>query len=226
MGGFSAPRLHRAQRAPQARIHRNGFMRNWERGAQSNSLGRAWEVSTRFRVSWVALWLGCLGGARGEEFLRNRDWLVGDRLLGELVGVGTLGGALLLGGGSAGQGLRSQGSHGRWGFRALQTYGRRVVRYCPALSSSRIRAQRSFGNRGGGSLARSRAVKGWVGACSTQPSAQLQGLDSGGWTSRSTLQTLLLGAFTKAAGSRWKGSSERCASSTVESKTWCSWFLE
>jgi len=44
--------------------------------------------------------------------------------------------------------------------RALRTYGRRVVRYCPALSSSRMRAQRSFGNRGGGSLARSRAGSG------------------------------------------------------------------
>jgi len=52
---------------------------------------------------------------------------------------------------------------------ALRTYGRRVVRYCPALFSSRIRAQRSFGNRCGGSLARSRAGKGWVGPCSTTP---------------------------------------------------------
>lgn len=89
-----------------------------ERGAQSNSLGRAWEVSTRFRASWVALWLGCLGGARGKELLRNPDWLVGDRLFGERVGNGTLGGVLRLGGGSAGQGLHSQGSYGRWGYRA------------------------------------------------------------------------------------------------------------
>ena len=93
-------------------------MRIWERGAQSNSLGRAWEVSTRFRASWVALWLGCLGGARGKELLRNPDWLVGDRLFGERVGNETLGGVLRLGGGSAGQGLRSQGSYGRWGYRA------------------------------------------------------------------------------------------------------------
>ena len=70
-------------------------MRIWERGAQSNSLGRAWEVSTRFRASWVALWLGCLGGARGKELLRNPDWLVGDRLFGERVGNETLGGVLL-----------------------------------------------------------------------------------------------------------------------------------
>ena len=49
----------------------------------------------------VASQLGCLGGARGEEFLRNRDWLVGDRLFGERVGNGTLGGVLHLGGGLA-----------------------------------------------------------------------------------------------------------------------------
>ena len=57
-------------------------MRIWERGAQSNSLGRAWEVSTRWCASWV---------------------------------------------GSAGQGLRSQGSYGRWGF-ALPRCGNGVLR--------------------------------------------------------------------------------------------------
>ena len=110
-----------------------------ERGAQSNSLGRAWEVSTRSRSSWVAprdracarrdrtgvgafalprlgnlllrsdarsgpipLQLGCLGGAWGEELLRNGAGLVRDRLFGERVGNETLGGVLRLGGGSAG----------------------------------------------------------------------------------------------------------------------------
>ena len=113
-------------------------MRIWERGAQSNSLGRAWEVSTRWCASWVgsagqglhsqgsygrwgyraaALWewgasiqcslrpypaaAGLSWGARGEELLRNGAGLVRDRLFGERVGNGTLGGVLHLGGGLA-----------------------------------------------------------------------------------------------------------------------------
>ena len=51
----------------------------------------------------IPLQLGCLGGGWGKELLRNRDWLVGDRLFGERVGNGTSGGVLLLGGGSAAQ---------------------------------------------------------------------------------------------------------------------------
>ena len=69
----------------------------------------------------------CLGGARGKELLQNREGLVGDRLFGERVGNGTLGGVLRLGGGSAGQGLHSQGSYGRWGF-ALPRLGNLLLR--------------------------------------------------------------------------------------------------
>ena len=46
--------------------------------------------------------------------MQDGEGLVGDGLFGN----GTSGGVLLFEGGSAGQGLRSQGSYGRWGYRA------------------------------------------------------------------------------------------------------------
>ena len=54
----------------------------------------------------IPLQPGLSRGARGKELLQNREGLVGDRLFGERVGNETLGGVLLLGGGSAGHGLR------------------------------------------------------------------------------------------------------------------------
>ena len=75
----------------------------------------------------IPLQPGLSRGARGKELLQNREGLVGDRLFGERVGNETLGGVLRLGGGSAGQGLHSQGSYGRWGF-ALPRLGNLLLR--------------------------------------------------------------------------------------------------
>ena len=90
--------------------------------------------------------------------MQNREGLVGDRLFGERVGNETLGGVLLLGGGSAGQGLRSQGSYGRWGYRAaaLWEWGASIqcsFRPCPAAALFRGGAgERAFAERGLGGV--------------------------------------------------------------------------
>ena len=48
-GGVSAPRVHRTQRAPQARIHKIGFIGFWGEVFNQTGLGGLWEVSSGLR---------------------------------------------------------------------------------------------------------------------------------------------------------------------------------
>ena len=98
--------------------------------AQSNSPARAWEVSTRWSV---------LGWLRGTGWWRAGLWLCASRR-----------------GGSAGQVLHSQGSLGRWGYRADALEGMVATiqcsfRPCPAAASLFLgRWAKSFRRKGNG----------------------------------------------------------------------------